>query len=216
MFRNFLENLLSIILPKSRRILEIEGATENELVEKIPRAEITSNENFKALFQYKNELARLAIWEIKYKNNRKIAEKFSRLLYEFILEEISDEMAFFNFKNPLLLPVPAGKMSLRKRGFNQCELLAEEIIKLDQDKTFELSLDALKKIKETENQVRTKSRKERLGNLSDSFWVDSEKVHGRNVILVDDVITTGATLEEISKTLKRAGAKKVIGFSIAH
>jgi predicted amidophosphoribosyltransferase len=61
-----------------------------------------------------------------------------------------------------------------------------------------------------------KNRNERLKNLKDCFSADEKKIKNRNIILIDDVITTGTTMNEASKTLKDAGAKKVIGFSLAH
>ena len=213
--QDFFETILSFILPKNANVMEIEAMTEAQLAEKLPHASELGENSLKALFQYKNKIVQKAIWEIKYKGNGKIMEKFSKLLYEFILEEISEEASFTNFTNPLLIPIPASKSTIRERGFNQCELIAKEIQKLDREANFEICLDALTKIKNTPHQSKLKNRAERLRNLEGSFKA-TDKVKGRNIILIDDVITTGATMKEAMKTLRNAGAKKILGFSIAH
>ena len=77
--------------------------------------------------------------------------------------------------------------------------------------------NVLIKIKETEHQANIKERRDRLKNLSDSFSVKNSKmIEGKNIILIDDVTTTGATLSEARKILKQSGAKKVIAFTVAH
>jgi competence protein ComFC len=210
------ESIISIILPKEEYVSEIENLSPEYIENEIGIANETSNPKFKAVFQYKNKIIRKAIWEIKYNGNKKITEKFSRPLYEFIIEELGDEVAFENFNSPLLIPIPSGKDTLKKRGFNQCELIAKELIRLDETKNFQLETKAIFKIKETTHQSETKNKSKRLKNLEGCFSADPQKVRGRYIILIDDVITTGATMKEVSKTLKEAGAKKVIGFSIAH
>lgn len=73
------------------------------------------------------------------------------------------------------------------------------------------------KKKETPPQSKTSSRSKRIANLRDSFAVtDREKLAGARVILIDDVITTGATLEEARKTLRKAGAKEILALAVAH
>ena len=213
--KEIFDKLLSIILPKEEAVEQIEKMNTVETSE-LPRADETSNDKYKAVFLYKNKIVRRAIWEIKYRKNMEILNKFSTALYEFILEEISDEITFNNFHNPLLVPIPASKSGIRERGFNQCELIARGLAKLDDEKNFKLEINVLKKIKETPHQSKLKNRAERLRNLKDCFWADSKIVKGRCVIMIDDVITTGTTMSEASKALKKAGAKKVIGFSIAH
>ncbi len=214
--KKLFSDLLSIILPKSQEVEEIENMSEEKISLLMPLYDEIEDVKFKALFQYKNRLARRAIWEIKYSGNVKITEKFSKLLYEFIIENISDEMSFSNFTKPIILPIPADKSSLREKGFNQCILIAKEIYKLDGGKNFEICFDALKKIKETEHQSKIKNRARRLKNLEESMLADTKRIAGRNIILIDDVITTGATMIEASRSLKEAGAKKIIGFAIAH
>ncbi|KKU76429.1 MAG: hypothetical protein UY03_C0035G0001, partial [Parcubacteria group bacterium GW2011_GWA2_47_64] len=72
------------------------------------------------------------------------------------------------------------------------------------------------KCKDTGSQTKMDTRKKRLENLKGCFVADGKAVEGRNIILIDDVATTGATLVEARKTLLRAGARKVIAFTVAH
>ena len=87
----------------------------------------------------------------------------------------------------------------------------------------QLENNILIKIKETEHQARIKNRNVRLKNLIGSFVIKSDKqnknvnlIRNRNIILIDDITTTGATLKEAQKILKQAGARKVIAFTVAH
>jgi ComF family protein len=214
--KKLLDSIVSIVLPKEESVLNIEkidlGNTEME----IPKANDINNGKFKALFQYRNKMVRQAIWEIKYRGNKSIIRKFSVALYEFILDELGDEITFDNFRNPVLVPIPGSKASLKERGFNQCELIARELAHLDENRNFTIEFSALKKVRETPHQSKLKNRSKRLKNLDGCFSADTKKVEDRCIILIDDVITTGATMNEASKTLRKAGAKKVIGFSIAH
>lgn len=215
MLNNFFEAIISIILPARDDVAEIENMNEADIARKIPEAG-DIDEKYKALFQYKNKIARKAVWEIKYRGNKKIARTFSKLLYEIIIDAVADEISFSNFGKPLLIPVPGSKNSAKERGFNQCELIVKEMAGFDTEKIFEISFDALKKVRETENQSKIKNREKRLKNLIGCFLADPQKVKGRSIIIIDDVITTGATMKEISKILEEAGAKKVIGFALAH
>ena len=71
--------------------------------------------------------------------------------------------------------------------------------------------------KNTEHQARIKDRRARLKNLSGSFAVKNEGlIKNKNIILIDDITTTGATLAEAKKILKQAGVRKVIAFTVAH
>lgn len=80
----------------------------------------------------------------------------------------------------------------------------------------EIEYTCIEKIRETESQTKL-NMKERMKNLHGAFKiVNKEKVWGRNIIIIDDVITTGSTVYEISAALKLAGARKVIALSFAH
>lgn len=212
----YIESILDIILPRDIEVIEIENMSEIDIINTIPAANELKNDKYTALFQYKNKISKKAIWAIKYNRNQKIINKFSNLLYEFILENITDKVSFSNFNNPLLIAIPMHQNDFKARGYNQSELIVKEIIKIDECNNFELSTDSLQKIKQTPHQSTLKNKNERLKNLKDCFYADIDKVKNRNIILIDDVITTGTTMNEASKTLKLAGAKKVIGFALAH
>ncbi len=215
-FKKIIDSILNLILPKDLEILEIENISETDLLNKIPVANEIENCKHIALFQYKNKLLKKAIWAIKYNKNQKIITKFSNLLYEFIIENIAEQMTFSAFNNPVLIPIPMHKDNLNERGYNQSDLIVREIYKIDEGENFDVSLNALIKIKKTPHQSKLKNKIERLKNLKNCFYADEKLVMGKNIILIDDVITTGTTMNEAAKALKNAGAKNVIGFSIAH
>jgi len=182
-----------------------------------PNAERETSRWTFALYDYRHLPIKKAVWLLKYKNKKKIAEIFAESLYGKINEELSDLSIFENFREPILIPIPLSKKRLRERGYNQTELICKELIKLDTEKIFTLEKNVLIKIKETEHQARIRNRNERLKNLIGTFGVINEnKIKDRNIILIDDVTTTGSTLNEARKTLKQAGAKKIIAFTLAH
>lgn len=115
-------------------------------------------------------------------------------------------------KGFVLIPVPLHKRKLKWRGFNQAEELAKELSLF-----FKIPLikNVLIKTKETLPQVELKER-EREENIKNAFQcVKPESIKKRKILLVDDVFTTGATMEECAKVLKQAGAKEIYGIAIA-
>jgi len=112
----------------------------------------------------------------------------------------------------LIVPVPLHSRRKRERGFNQAKLLAEIVAR-----HFNLTLiEALKRIKNTKPQAKIKDIEKRMKNISNCFVIKNpEMIQGKNIILVDDVFTSGATMNEAVKILKQNGAKKVIALVLA-
>ena len=106
---------------------------------------------------------------------------------------------------------------MKEHGFNQCQRLVEYIQKMDKNGSFEFSYNNLIKIKENLSQAHTKNKIDRLKNIKNSFIIkEPEKIQERNILLIDDVWTTGATLGEARSELMNAGAREVYAYTIAH
>lgn len=182
---------------------------------KLPKVEEKADSLFFSVFQYKEQATRDMIWSLKYKGNKDVARLLAGYMYEWFCEDLSDEALFRGFVHPLVMPIPLSKKRFRKRGFNQAELLAREFTV--RDNLFTLSTNVLCKIKDTRSQTTLKNRAERMVNVIGSFEVrNTEKIKNKNIILIDDIFTTGATLNEAKKILINAGARMVLCCTVAH
>ncbi len=184
-----------------------------------PPAERECAEWIFPVFDYRDKTIKQAVWLLKYKGKKNLARVFAENIYGRMLEELSDLEVMENFTHPILIPIPLDNKRWRERGFNQVELICRELMRLDQNKNWEMKNDCLIKIKDAEHQARIENRSARLKNIVGSFTVPGagiQAIKNRNIILIDDVTTTGATLGEARKTLLNAGAKKVIAFTVAH
>lgn len=147
---------------------------------------------------YSDSLA-TAINLMKFSGIKRLSRPLARLLIELDIPDAD-----------VIIPVPMTKRSLLKRGFNQSLLIAKEVsIK----KGIPLDIDSLQKAKETLPQVGL-GAEERVKNIKNAFSVKGD-LKGKRVLLVDDVMTTGATMRECSKTLLKAGAVEVKGLVLA-
>jgi ComF family protein len=111
----------------------------------------------------------------------------------------------------LITSVPLGLVRFRERGYNQATLLARPIALF---LNIPFSSKALLRTRETRTQVGL-SVNERMENMTGAFLAKNELVQGKNILVVDDVATSGATLNSCAKALLDGGALKVYGFSLA-
>ena len=156
---------------------------------------------------YNNEIIKKLIWQFKYEYWLGVAEPLSELLSNY-LKNIN-----MNFKDFSIIYMPLHKKREFKRGFNQCAILANYIGK-------ELKLEIIKnnliRIKNTETQADLKDYKSREDNIKNSFSINnSESLKGKNILLIDDVYTSGATLNEATRVLKTGGVKKILALVVA-
>jgi ComF family protein len=134
-----------------------------------------------------------AIKAIKYRYVSDLAEEFVSLL------------SIPEFKNYVLIPIPLHSTRLRDRGFNQAEVLGSLL-------RIPMRTDILRRTRATMPQAEIKEKKTRLENMKNSFA--SREIWG-NIVLFDDVCTTGATLRNAAGALKRAGARHVWAMTLA-
>jgi len=152
--------------------------------------------------EYAGALRRL-IHLLKYRGVRTLAEPFGRwLAHALPLDERVD----------LVVPVPLHWWRRYWRGYNQAEILAKEIAR----RTGLLySGDALRRVRSTPPQAQM-TLSQRRKNVTAAFAVpDAEVVRGKTILLLDDVLTTGATLGACAKALKKAGARRVVALTLA-
>jgi ComF family protein len=157
---------------------------------------------------YNQFLVNFSIKKLKYNFLKDLAKD----LAEIILDHFKILGKPPDFQDFLIIPIPLHEKRLRQRGFNQAEEIAKVLAEY-----FKIPLEknVLFRKKDTLSQTELK-REQRIQNVKDAFFVkDSQKIKNKNILLVDDVLTTGATMEEAAKTLKKAGAKKVVGVVLA-
>ena len=217
----FLDIILDIIFPPQCIACKKSGAQLcSECLGKFPKAERECANWIFPLFDYRHPPIKNAVWLLKYKGKKNVAQIFAALLYGRILEELSDLSLLENFQDPILIPIPLARARQKERGFNQAELICQNLIAIEKsskNSNFKLEKEILIKPADSAHQARIENREERLRNIVGSFSVvNPEKIKERNIILIDDVTTTGATLNEARKILKLHGAKKIIAFTVAH
>jgi len=151
---------------------------------------------------YQDLVLKKALWMLKYQGVKQLAKPLAELIKERVWKKLETG-------DWLIVPVPLSKKKLRRRGYNQAELIAKEL-------SDNVRADILFKKFHTKSQVEVKDKEERLANIIGSFAIKNpEKIKGKKIILIDDVLTTSATMSEAKKVLKQAGAKKVIGVVVA-
>ncbi len=159
----------------------------------------------RAVFKY-DDFSRKFILSFKHHN----AIHFGPLLAQWMHTHSQDILRDADF----LIPVPLHWTRLLKRGYNQAAILSKEISKLSKVPT---KLKVLNRIKRTPTQG-SLTPKQRQDNVRGAFHVPASacpKIQGKTLVLIDDVITTGATLDACAKTLIKAGAKEIRVISAA-
>lgn len=152
-----------------------------------------------------------SIYRFKYKNHRIYAKEYGRLLTETYAIKLRQ------WKPQAIVAVPVHKSRQRKRGYNQAQLLVDEVIK-NVNKGFGVNLKDLGGVlfrnKSTTFQKKL-DNKQRVENIQGAFGIKKDIKLPERILIVDDIYTTGATLNELAKLLKKKGAKEVYFLAIS-
>lgn len=152
------------------------------------------------------------VYALKYRGVRALATPLADRMCD-LLSLRRDAVAMFG-PNPLIVPVPLHASRLRERGFNQADLLAGRIASTT---AMILNTTSLVRVRPTHQQAKTSNRAQRRDNMSGAFAVqDTHAILDRDIVLIDDICTTGATLDECAHALKEAGARTVSAIVVAH
>ena len=157
---------------------------------------------------YEDPVLQNIIYYFKYQSFENLAPILGEILIKY-LNSLNSQFSILNF---LVVPIPLHRLREKERGFNQAKLLAKIIAD-----RFDLTLaEKLKRIKNNEPQAKLKDHNIRIKNIANCFKTESpEFFEGKNVLLIDDVFTSGATMSEAVKILKESGAKRIIALVLA-
>ncbi len=149
------------------------------------------------------DVIRQAVYALKYHNLRALAPTLGALMASHVQQA--------GVTADVLAPVPLHPHRWRERGYNQAELLAKE---MGRQLSLPVASQGLARVKHSQPQARATSREERRANVEDAFLAKGS-FQGQRVFVVDDVCTTGATLESCAAALRQAGSAGVWGVTFA-
>ncbi|MDD3793267.1 MAG: phosphoribosyltransferase family protein [Candidatus Gracilibacteria bacterium] len=185
------------------------GKTKNYEVHETCKSDIYYNKVI-ILKHYKSKLISKIIKDAKFYNKKNLLEDISHYLYEkFIINE-----KMIRLEDYTIVSTPSHFLRRLKRGYNTSDILCKHFSKIS---FIDYKKEVLIKTKNTRQQSKM-IRNDRLINLQDSFKINKrhiDTIRDKNIIIIDDVISTGTTLNEISKLLKTNGAKYIIGLIVA-
>jgi competence protein ComFC len=201
-----LNYLIDFLFPPSAIEFKLREISAADFSKKSPRATESEFPFIHSVFSYKDPLVRELIWQIKYKKNKHSLECAGFALYE--------ELSKWSGKITLV-PVPISSSRRKERGYNQCELIISEILKLDTENKFKSDFNLLIRKRNIDKQT-FKNRVERIENSKNIFDVTSFDKINESIVIVDDVSTTGSTLKEARGTLISGGYVRVDAWCVAH
>jgi ComF family protein len=179
---------------------------------RLPDGKMTCHRNASCLIgggaQFSNPIVKELVHRLKFRGIREAAVPLAELTAKYLLDPF---VTCHLSRVAIIVPVPLSKHRLNERGFNQAEEIAKQVCGT---MAMTMRTDLLTRTRNTKPQTETKSIEERTRNLQDCFAATSA-VAGKNILLIDDVTTSGATFREAARVLKMAGARKIIAVAAA-
>ncbi len=143
---------------------------------------------------------------LKYQGNKSVGIQLGQIMAQNILPKIKNEI-----QNFVISPIPLHPVKLRERGYNQSEAIA---LGLSEELHISANMNLLKRIVNTKTQTKL-NRSERMENVKNAFVMNKIDIIPKAVILIDDVFTTGSTMNSAARVLKNQGVSVVYGISAA-
>ncbi|MEA1958177.1 MAG: ComF family protein, partial [Chloroflexota bacterium] len=160
-------------------------------------------DGIRSIFKY-GGVVRQAIIQFKYDNVKALAEPLAVLMSGYVKTH--------PLPADIIIPVPIHSHRLRERGYNQSSLLAQRLSRLT---SVPMAEGVLIRTRNTPPQAKSSSLVDRRANMVDAFTCNRRRVAGKRILLIDDVCTSGTTLNSCAKPLKAAGAASVWGLTLA-
>jgi|AntAceMinimDraft_13_1070369.scaffolds.fasta_scaffold08334_6 ComF family protein len=204
---HLLQKLLALVYPPL--------FTEKEL-KNIPHAPNNPFPWIFARYDYHCPQGKRLIYYIKKHRDYFTSTYLAKILAEHLKEYLAEQGQFSYFNKPIIIPIPASPNRLKKIGFNQNHLIAKNFA-LNINGVYEKNI-LLKKY-DTQKQALIRLKSSRIKNIKDSFSVNPLRTNilkGQDIIIIDDLTTTGATLCEAKSVLEKYGARNIIAITLAH
>ncbi len=158
-----------------------------------------SNVKIYSSCHYIKEMQRL-IRGVKYHNQKDLAYFQAKFMYEYFIKIVGQNTRF------TIIPVPLHKKRYKQRKFNHMEIVANELAKLS---GWNVKTNLIERIKNTKPQYKLK-KKEREENLANAFKVYQQNYNDENLLIIDDILTTGSTLSEMIKEFQKNEINKIV------
>ncbi len=211
--QQFLRTILQFLYPKSCAVCGRFGtALCTQCIETIPLASAPEGRDNYAVFDYGNPIVRRAVWQFKYHRQSAEARALAEYAAPFIAEFLSEILQSTSTQPIVLVPIPQHRNKRALRGYNQSAVLSGWLARSLEGAAVQTLLI---KTVPTVPQARTKNKSARIKNIAHSMRAQ-ELVPESVYVIVDDVMTTGATVNEARRALRAGGGKKIIAVALAH
>lgn len=199
----FIKLLLDLVFPPREEERIVRALTQNDVIAlAYPQERGTTA----SILPYKDRRVRALIWQLKYKGDKQAVILLTETLVQYL--------DFYMPGHFLVLPIPLSRTRLHERGYNQVALIGDALEKLRP--RFVLTEGILIRRHHNERQT-TLSRLARIRNMRDAFTItDPRALEGKDVLILDDVTTTGATLREAEAVVRACGPRSVRCVAFAH
>ncbi|MEI6810574.1 MAG: hypothetical protein WCK60_00815 [Candidatus Nomurabacteria bacterium] len=206
----YILRIINFIFPSRCYICKKDGKTIcDNCINSFPKNIDTQALYVNSIFSFKYKEIKNIIHAIKYYHRKDLIKPLAIVVADELQKTLNHLPTTINW---VLVPIPMPTIRKYMRGYNQSELIAKEI---SEKLSIPINTQILFRTRNPKRQVKTTNRGERLKNQHNSFKV-VENILNLNIILIDDVTTTGATITEARNVLIKNGAKNVIAFTIAH
>lgn len=187
-----------------------------QYLESIPAAPEPVHADIYSLYDYHSTKGKKLIYEIKSKRELLCEYNLAQKMQQYLQDFLAEQQQFSFFLEPLVVPIPLHTQKIKIRGHNQSAGIARF---LAGNINGRYTPHYLVKNKITQKQALLSSKKARIANVRNCFHVPSQyrgKIKNRDIIIIDDLVTTGATIHSAKETLLKHGARNIIAITVAH
>ena len=213
MVLRLLSQIIDVILPPKDDV-RIAEALDAVTLTRLMRPHLAKEHWVVSLFPYSDPRIRALIRAVKFYGAVTPLPIVAEIIGGYLLEMIADKRSFSGWNAPLLVPIPSSALRLRTRGYNQTERFAEALLPALGAAVLYEPKALVRKDAKSQTMIPRASRAENMKNIFSA--PDPGVVKGKQIILFDDVVESGATLKDARRALLSAGAADVFALAIAN